>query len=125
MFTWLKRAELCAIVDKDNRLILHMDDHIGSAISVYIAKLAGYGDQVAAAANERRPGIDESVSCIPTGELNNNDTAVQIHKDKVRGPARAILVSHHGVYLVGARHAIGHVVLVQLPPGTKGVKTGK
>src|SRR5579875_3742471 len=92
---WLQGAELRAGVDKDNRLILNMHDHIGPAIAIDIRK------------------------------LDNDDVTVQVHKDKVRGIARAIIMPDYGVHLVGARHAIGGIFLVKLPPGPKGVQSGK
>src|SRR5579875_3644525 len=58
---WLQGAELRAGVDKDNRLILNMHDHIGPAIAIDIAKLAGHGNQVAAAAKKRWTGVDDRV----------------------------------------------------------------
>src|SRR5579883_598988 len=125
MFTWLKWTESGAIIDKNDCLILKMHDHIEPAIAVDILKLASHRNQVAAIAKERRASIDRGVGWISAGELDNHDMAVQILKDKMRRLARAILVSHHGIYLKGAWPAIGHIVLMQLPPGAKGAKAKK
>ena len=81
--SWLEWAEFCAIIDKNNCLILHMYDHVESAIPIHIAEFAGYRDQAAAVAKQGRASVDHGVGCIATGKLDDDDMAVQVHKDKV------------------------------------------
>ena len=83
MFAWLKWTKLCAIIEKDNRLILNLDKQIGSAISIDIAERTGDRKQVAAVAQKGGTGVDHRVGRIPTGEFDDSDMAIEVHKDKV------------------------------------------
>src|SRR5438105_2291862 len=98
-----------------------MHQHIGPAISVDIAELACDGNEIVAATEERGAGVDKRVRRVPARKLDNDNAAIHIHKDKMRRLARAILMSHAVVYLEGTRHAIGRIILAELPPGTKGI----
>src|SRR6266851_571844 len=114
MFTWLEGTEFTAGINKNNCLILHMDDEVGPAIPVDITEFAGDGYEVGATAKERRTGIDNRVSCIPAGEFYDDHVAIHIQKNEVRRFACAVLVPYYCVYLIGTRHAICRVFLMLL-----------
>ncbi len=111
-----------AIVEKDDALILYMDNQVGFAVSIGIAYLARDGGQVLPIAEQYRPDVDMGMGGVATGELDNLHVPVQINKDKVRLCFGAVVVTHDGIHLRGAWVAVVQVVLVDAPPGAQGTQ---
>lgn len=98
--------------------IAYLHNHVKFPVAVYVLK-DELDRRVTLIAWNSGDGVGACFARISTWQLNNDDISVEIDGNTMRRTGRAVCVADNGVSLIGARIAIGCVILVHLPPSTK------
>ena len=110
------RAKRAIYMDENKMGVLHIDDHIGQAITIHILKRESDRCKILSLPDEYRSIVYSRFRGIPPRKLDYDDMVIQIHNNEVTWVARRVIVTNNSVGLERARAAIMQIVLGYLPP---------
>src|SRR5260370_13209679 len=96
--------------------VLHIDDHIGQAISIHILKRESDRCKILSLPDEYRSIVYSRFRGVPPRKLDDDDMLIQIASKEVTWVARLVFVTNNIIALERPRAAIMQIALTSLPP---------
>src|SRR5438034_2698385 len=96
-----------------------MHNHVNFAVAVYVFKLGGHRDLRRVVANNDRAVIDAGMRHLAARQLDDDDSAFHVGKNKMRRMIGTVVMTDHCIGLVGAGKPVSGVELMRTPPGSK------
>src|SRR5579864_9084903 len=116
------RAKRAIYIDENKMGVLHIDDHIGQAISIYILKRESDWCKILSLPDEYRSSVNSRFRGVPPRKLDYDDMVIQIKSNEVTWVSRRVIVTNNSVGLERARAAKMQIVLGYLPPISQSTK---